>query len=295
MPWSDEYRDACLDNSYAQCLKRLVKRRRAVCAARPFSVSSLGNYHEFIYANGVVICARCEDGEMKIWRIDRSQRRELRINMRKLFLKAVPGVKKAKFEYFDPLYHANGFISVIYTVIRAPTLPSQWLVAWHLSQPLNGSTSRLMSKGKAPKQRPGVFVQSLESSKDIFVRNDTHWLYYGTRLRVDEYTSHPGALPGEFDEADVERWVLHALNLHSGEWKAERIILWDLRGSSIGQDVCFEIFDGYFYGISSETELDPVVGGWNSFYHVFPPRLRDPAASAPRTPGMASAVYGGPH
>lgn len=94
-----------------------------------------------------------------------------------------------------------------------------------------------------------------------FTRNDGSYLCYGT------YST--GAAPC------YRVWTISVFSLLTGNARPEMVQLGNLMGSTIGVDICFEIFNGYFYAVSSKvcSELDRV--DWTSSYHCIRFPLKD--------------------
>lgn len=94
-------------------------------------------------------------------------------------------------------------------------------------------------------------ARRLESRRSLFVRNNENFLYYGVRVEQGENDYH---------------YVLWGLDLKTQRWSTERPVLRDFYGHDFGETVSFEIFDDYFYGITSEG---PLLGESNTFYTSF--------------------------
>lgn len=103
---------------------------------------------------------------------------------------------------------------------------------------------------------------ALESTYKIFVRNDANFLYYGTH-------SHMG-------EDGYRRWVLMSYDIQGDQWLEHKIHLTDIVGSDIGQNICFEIIDGKFYGLSNQLNFEADEMDITCFYHCFRFPVRDP-------------------
>ena len=236
--FSLEWREADLKRAYARGLRRFVKRRIAVRTAQPFLVAIVAAAENFIYANGA-ICYTFQKAFLRILLLTGCADHEIEVNIHRLLQSVIPGYGRSLHSEFRPLHYADGIISCI---TRLPTLPPKsWLLVWDIHNPER------------------VMKYLLESDNRIFVRNDNRFLYYGVRSEIGEDT--------------FKRWSLRGLDLSTGEWTPQRIMLLDIVGAEIEATVCFEIFDGYFYGLSSQNMFEPVHDKWNSFFQAFRFRL----------------------
>ncbi|XXH03564.1 sphingolipid delta-4 desaturase [Hypoxylon texense] len=114
---------------------------------------------------------------------------------------------------------------------------------------------------KAEEQRIVGKLQ-LESTAKIFVRNNKEYLYFGTH-------SEEGA-------DGFRKWVLTGFRINDSFWYPQKMHLTNLVGYDIGSTVCFEIIDGYFYGLSNQTDFEIRETNWTSYYHCFRFRLGEP-------------------
>ncbi|KAH6981477.1 hypothetical protein EDB80DRAFT_825572 [Ilyonectria destructans] len=113
---------------------------------------------------------------------------------------------------------------------------------------------------------------NLRSTNKLFVRNNADYLVYGTKPQL------------AFD--GFKRWALQRLDLRTKEWAPSDLTLWNFAGSNLGQDICFEIFDDYFYCLSNKNKLHPEHGKWNSYYHVVRFPLREATRESCESPPM---------
>ncbi|KAI9172427.1 hypothetical protein HJFPF1_01929 [Paramyrothecium foliicola] len=239
--YSLEFAEAEATGDYARGLRRLVKRRCAVRSARPFHVAIMAVANEFIYTNGALCYTICHEGHeyLRISFLSGCASTELEVSTRSLLVTALPSTRKLAKYKFRPLHYAQNIMSGVYTFLKDGA-PVSWLVVWHVQ------SKRLLS------------AHQLASTKGLFVRNDADHLYYGTR------SGH--GRDGSW------RWLIRGLDLHTRSW-SDKVVLHDLRGTSIGRTVCFEIIDGYFYGLSVQALAVADDNKSNSFYHAFRFRL----------------------
>lgn len=98
-----------------------------------------------------------------------------------------------------------------------------------------------------------LLAYELPSTEKIFVRHNSKFLYYGTYSEED-FHGH-------------KKWVLRGYCFEKEEWFKQRVFLGDLNGSELGSTICFEIYDGYFYALSNQTNYEVEEVDWTSFYH----------------------------
>lgn len=115
-------------------------------------------------------------------------------------------------------------------------------------------------------RRVMVFSKYLESTKSIFARNTTRYLYYGFR-ELDHYENR-------------HRWTLEGINLEntsvplgSGNYS----YLKDIDGFELGSTVCFEIIGGYFYAATNQSTYRAQEIDWSSFYHCLRFPVKNPS------------------
>ncbi|KAL7922035.1 hypothetical protein ACQKWADRAFT_112045 [Trichoderma austrokoningii] len=255
IPFSLDYQDGHKTGDYAQALRRRVERRSALRKANPFHILEISREAvHFTYSNGALCYTTkqnppAHEHRLRILLLQGPSVQELNLNVHQLICDSeISDFDESRPYQFKPLYHADGIVSFLCEQ-RKPHSRGRWLVIYSIE------------KGKTLESK------CLHSIANIFVRNNSRYLYYGTK-------SEP------YD--GQRRWVLHGFSLESFKWLPRRLILWDLAGSDIGSTVCFEIFDDYLYGVSSQelTELED--SEWtapghplNSFYYAFRFQLGD--------------------
>ena len=232
-PDSKEAHCARLSNRYPSELRRLVKRREAISFLSPYLVAIVAVSESWIYENGVL--CHIHDRSLRILDLHGSQSEEIVVDIRCMLNEAIPESRQSRKYTFQPLYFAHGVISCLYRHTR-PTC-GNWLVVF------NAHEQRILA------------AQPIASTLKIFVRNNERFLYYGVWSSVGR------------DEG--RRWVLGAYDMSTKTWLGREIDLPEPIGSDIGSTVCFEIFGGYFYGLSSQTSLDDEVDDWISYYTCF--------------------------
>ncbi|KAL7928455.1 hypothetical protein V8C35DRAFT_242088 [Trichoderma chlorosporum] len=255
--FSPDYTQERETGDYAKALRRLIKRREALQMARPFHVLEVSSEAlQFTYSNGALCYTTKQispvyEHRLRVLALDGPSVKELSIDVPGLINASdIPNFEERRPYQFRPLYHADGIVSCLYEQKKSPA-SGRWLIIYSLK------------KGKILNSR------SLASTANIFVRNNSKYLYYGTK-------SYPGH--------GQRRWMLEGFSLERSTWITRRIILWDLAGSDMGSTICFEIFDNHLYGVSSQeltevedSEWDTPGHSLDSFYYAFRLPLDDPS------------------
>ncbi|KAK1530671.1 F-box domain-containing protein [Colletotrichum costaricense] len=233
-PYSADFLAARSSKQYARCLRRLVKLQDAIATAKPYTTALVAHAVDFIYCNGT-LCYTESYEVLRLLNLHASSDSEDIIDTRML-LQSVPGANFANNKYkFRPIYFAHGILSCLY------------------SPPKNEGRSRLVIINV--EKRTLLTTQRLESTSKLFVRNNQDYLYYGTH----SVTGDDG----------FKRWVLRRFDLQTKQWIPGHLDLEDLAGSDIGATVCFEIIDGYFYGLSSLNSFEVYETDSLSYYYGF--------------------------
>ncbi|KAI0595914.1 hypothetical protein F4775DRAFT_594884 [Biscogniauxia sp. FL1348] len=239
-----EARDAQRDGGYSRALRRLAKRYCAVSQASPYVVGMLGLADSYVFVGGV-LCYILEARPrrwLRILDLRGPADVELVVNIPSLISEAVPRSSKSRKYKFKVLYHANGITSCLFSFAMPRT--ENWLLI------LDVQKQQIIEK-----------VQ-LDSAAKIFVRNNLHHLYYGTHSE---------------DGADGHRkWVISGFDIRNRCWFSNKVHLSNIVGYDIGYNVCFEIIDNYFYGVSNRTAFELEAFNWTSYYYCFRFPLDDP-------------------
>lgn len=178
--------------------------------------------------------------------LHRSAQDELIVDTRRLLREAVCREARGYWRFrFQLVHFADGLVSCVYKHPR-PELDS-WLVVFDV------------------RARRIVATRALESTHKLFVRNNGEYLYFGTHSDVGTDT--------------FRRWVLTAYDIKAKKWLDQKIYLGDMVGSDINQSICFEIIDGFFYGLSNQTSFEVDEVDWTSYYHCFRFPVAKPRAS----------------
>ncbi|KAK5661274.1 hypothetical protein OQA88_11168 [Cercophora sp. LCS_1] len=228
-----EARTARVSGEYATELRRLVKRREATSSANPYLALILAVADSWLYVNGSLCHIR--DRELRILDLHKSPSNEIVVDIRRMLDRALPESRKSTKYKFQPLYYSHGLLSCLYT--HAMPIQTSWLVVFN------------------PGEHRIVTTHRLDSAFKIFVRNDENFLCYGAYA--------------PFGGEGVRRWMAGGYNLVSGKWLNHTLDFPLSIGSDIGSTISFEIFDGFFYCVSSQTSLEAEEKDWMSYYTCF--------------------------
>lgn len=109
---------------------------------------------------------------------------------------------------------------------------------------------------------------SVATSSKTFVRQNSHYLCYGTHTSIGTHGHH---------EWEVQCYDLTSRDIRP-EIEYKSLQLEDLVGSDLGVTVTFRIHNGYFYALSNQTTFDVEEVDWTSYYHCYRFALNDPRA-----------------
>ncbi|KAI0024180.1 hypothetical protein F4780DRAFT_768869 [Xylariomycetidae sp. FL0641] len=250
-PYSKEAQSALEGNSrFSTAFRRRAKIRQAFSQASPYLVATVGVADAYQFVAGK-LCYIIEDRPnskrwLRVLDLYGASDTELVVDIPELIRRAVPSAAKSRKYKFRILYHACGVTSCLFSF--ALPLTENWLLIFK------------------PEKQQIVQTHRLESAARIFVRNNADFLYYGTHSE---------------EGADGRRkWVIQGFDLRKCCWFPRKVHLSNLVGYDIGLNVCFEIFDGYFYGLSNQTAFEIEEVDWTSFYYCFRFPLEDPTGSS---------------
>lgn len=173
----------------------------------------------WLYENGVLFYF--QEDRLRILDLHRSATHETVIDVPLLLDSAVSALHSIRKYTVRALHHAKGIVSCLYTQWPDDFSPAQsYLIIFNIHQPNIILTAPHMT-----------------STNKIFVRNDEDYLYVGTH--------------SFFIEDNTRRWVLKGYDIKANQWFPGQLPLVDMLGWHIGQEVVFDIIDGYFYCLSN--------------------------------------------
>jgi hypothetical protein len=235
-PFSAEARDARVSKEYAAGLRRLIKRRHAIASVSPYLVAVVGFAQEWLYENGTLCYFR--GSQLRILDLHRSARDEIVVDLRTLLDGTLDVFRTRQKLKRKLLYYSHNIVSCLYSqTSRGQVGCRSWLVVF------NALEGRIIT------------LHELAFTSKLFVRNDDRFLYYGTTIGPDD------------DSADL--WTITGFDLTARTWLDRPLNVPHMIGTDIGSTVCFEIIDGYFYGLSNQRSLDVEEVDWLSYYSCF--------------------------
>jgi hypothetical protein len=155
------------------------------------------------------------------------------------------------------LYYSDNILALHCERKAGPT--DSWLLA-------------ISTKADTPDDERLVAKIELESSRKLFVRHTSSFLYYGTHSAVGTHGHHEWSIQG------VSLNTEHIIPAGTPPLQLENFV-----GSDMGSTVAFEIHDGYFYALSNQTSFDVVEVDWTSFYRCARFPLERPFSDALKT------------
>lgn len=223
----------------------MAKRRTALSQASPYVVANLACADSYGFFGGK-LCYIIEERPQRWLRIldlRRSTDWELVVDIPTLVRTAVPRAATSRKYKFRVLYQAAGIVSCLFSFARPRT--ENWLLIFKPDE------HELLEKFR------------LESTARIFVRNNESFLYFGTL---------------SWEGADgLRKWVIQGFDIGARSWIAlPRLYMANLAGCDMGSTVCFEIFGGYFYGLSNQRLFEADDPEWMSHYYCFRFPLHEP-------------------
>jgi hypothetical protein len=227
--------------TYGTSLRRLYKRREALRSAQPYLVAIVAVADDYMYADGHLCYT--DERSLRIVNLHHPDGTESVIDVRQLLDHAIVGSEEAKrsqFYTFKPLHLAHGILSCLYSHSFGG-VQSHWLVVVDIA-------SRCL-----------LLSHSLQSASKIFVRNSESYLVCGTH-------SSSGR--------DHHRcWYLKVYNIQTKQSWGRKID--HFSGSDVNATVCFELFDGHCYGVSSQSSGEIREIDSDSYYTCFRFALHD--------------------
>ncbi|KAM5445302.1 hypothetical protein MaudCBS49596_007659 [Microsporum audouinii] len=226
--------------TYREALGRIYDIREAIASAKPYSTSLLALGQEFLFNQGVICYV--SNGQIRTLNILGAAEFEEVVDLKGVlgsYHSLSNGRPYANFKY-KLLHYCDGMVAL---VCQPSARDSAWLLV--IDMKLEFATC-----GKTYRVR---FCRPLASTRNLFVRLNRSFMYYGT---------HSGRARHGHRE-----WVLEGFNFMTcSDVSSEPIQLENFAGSEIGSTVCFEIKDRYLYAVSNQTSFEDEEIDWTSYY-----------------------------
>lgn len=116
-----------------------------------------------------------------------------------------------------------------------------------------------------------------ESTKKMFVRNTSDYLYYGMHSLARNYDCHEWVLQGIALNRDKPfPPEAQSKRENATPYESELIQLKGFTSAEIGSTVAFEIHDGYFWAVTNGDDIDVIEVDWTSMYRCSRFPIHDP-------------------
>lgn len=218
------------DVVYSRSLSRVHYRQEAFAQAKPLSILTLGYSRDFFYRQGV-LCYVCHD-TIRILHAHQASQNEKVIHPNAL--------RRAPFDMLllHIVHYQDGILTFRIANGYAPLM---------LCVDISGINHT------AEEKRIGFSHRLVLTLSEVryFVRNNSEYLVRG------EYIWKPARGRSE--------WVLVSFDLVSGR-RSDEQQLHEFFGNDIGQTICFELFHGYLYAVSSQSTREVEEIDWSSSY-----------------------------
>lgn len=242
--FSEEGRNAAESGDYARALRIHVKRRAATQTAKPFAACVLAEAVSFVYANGA-ICCTTRDHRLLFVDLRGAKATQWSLSFRELFSQMLLQFHRGFRYRFRPIHHAHDIVSCLYSV-----KPSRTSIAQHCVFILDARSRKVIS------------TRVIDQPHDLWVRNDSRYLYVAQSTETDDEGSRA--------------WQLSELNLRTKHWCPVMTTLSKMPLGDLGSQNIFEVHGGFLYGASNRIPVDRLSERWNSFYYVFRFPMGDP-------------------
>jgi len=217
--------------SYREALFRTFYRRKAYRTAQPISVLVLGEGSDFLYRDGVL--AYLNRSIVHIINVHEGSDTELVLNLRRVL-----GLDSEGQYIFKLMHYQDNILSILWNS-RANDSPDHLVVF---------DTTRI---AVSEDQRLLLHIQ-IPTGQKQFVRHDSKHLISGT------YTGT--------EDSEDDTWKLSYYNLVRDRRSRQQFPLESFSSADIGSNIVFEIFDGYFYAITSQITVDAESPDPSSYY-----------------------------
>ncbi|KAI9734579.1 MAG: hypothetical protein M1834_002180 [Cirrosporium novae-zelandiae] len=241
IPWAQESQLAKKHIiTHRKALNRIFERRQAFGLARPFSACLLGYGRSFIYNEGFM--CYLTGRSIRILDVHGWAKDEAVVDVDQ-FLDHVTKVRSNQRRgRLTLLHYSDRQLACLYDESRP--LSRAWIIA--LDVRITRSTQE---------QNQIRAVIELAASTKLFARINADFLCYGT---------HDG-----INNDGHREWIVHCHRFDAGEAcsAGDGIRLANFAGADLGLTCTFELYNGYFYAVSTQTRFEVEEVDWTSYYH----------------------------
>ncbi|KAH7385902.1 hypothetical protein BKA66DRAFT_511245 [Pyrenochaeta sp. MPI-SDFR-AT-0127] len=239
-PYTEEARLARAERiTYKQALQAIYDRRHAFSTAYPFSARILGHGNTFLYRQGTLCIlkgdiVRISDVHAKLDTVQLCLTTIIRPILEAAF------ASSGDFSV-SLLYYSDGILAVHVEGESQSNIDHIFAITTAVHVPNEGRVIRAFQ---------------LASSSKLFVRHNSHYLYYGTHTGIGNDGHH--------------KWEINGISLKKSFPLPNRekpLLLENFHGTDIGSTVAFEIQNEHFYAVSNQGTFEVEEIDYTSFYH----------------------------
>lgn len=220
--------------TFNKALNRVHLVQEALALGRPFSILTLGYGTSAFYQQGV-LCYLCGN-YVRVLNVHGGENSERVIDARGL----APRVGRLPIKFTKVVHYHDDFLSIEYA-----TDVGRRLVCFDISSDL-----QLYNPDHNGNRQPYLGTVIVLRTK-YFVRG-----FYANVILGESFTRHPHG---------HHEWSITCTNILDNT-TSPTLRLTNLFGTDMGKNVCFEVFDGIFYAVSSMGTNDDEEIDWSSFY-----------------------------
>ncbi|KAF9890158.1 hypothetical protein FE257_006319 [Aspergillus nanangensis] len=225
-------------SGYRNAVGRLFDIKEAFATAQPYSASVVGYGDAFLYSGGSL--SYIFNDEIRTLDVHGASETEQVLNIHSVLSRAIPGCNPANDTTRVSLMHySHGILAFLAEIVERR---EAWLLAVDMRRKTSG--------GKSGRLR---LRTQLQSTRRLFVRHNSRYLYYGTHSALG-YNGYP-------------HWAVSCVDLTTGLHLTQRPVEFkNFAGNEMGQTVCFEVDEDHLYAVSTLVDFEEEEVDWTSYY-----------------------------
>lgn len=230
--------------TFLNAVQSIYNTNRAIVTAQPYSVAVMSYASDFIFHDGVLSYVDSVNSEIRILDVHGSDVEEQVVDAQGIISRIERRLYKDRciqeFGSISLLHFASGILAF---------LAGERLVLLDVRP---GYQSRLR------------YTITLTSTRNLFVRLNDSNLFYGRCI---------------INNDDIMVWSIQWIGYSTTPiTNGTPFILTGIKGTNLGRDVCFDIFDNHLYAVSTVAKQETEMNHWRSFYSVacIPPGSKSP-------------------
>lgn len=218
---------------YRSAVSRLFDIKEAFATAQPYSAAVLAHASTFLYNGGSLCYVHGE--EVRVLDVHGSGRTEQALNIGNILPRAV-GCSPSDDTRLSLMHYNEGILAFL---VELPDRDEAWLLAMDVRPNARNGRLRLRTP--------------LQSTRRLFVRHNSSYLYYGTHSSLGYH--------------GYQEWAINCADLKTGRHTTGKSVeLEDFAGNEIGQTVCFGVHHDHLYAVSTQVNFEEEEVDWTSFY-----------------------------